>query len=137
MYLGLIINDRDQAIIDIKKLYGNCGFFEKEIVCHHVTLAWRPIGLTHLEELNDLKEKIIKENNGDNFFHVVIDRWGAIDGLSAFGVLLPFTRKLCENEMPHITWGCKAGRRPVESNNIKEWVRVTPLAIPCHLEVCD
>lgn len=131
MYLGLVINDRDQAIIDIKKLYGNCGFFEREIICHHVTLAWRHDDET---ELNKLKKQIMDLYGSDH--SVVIDRWGAIDGLSAFGVLLPFSRKWCENEMPHITWGCKAGRRPVESNSIKEWVRVTPLAIPCHLEVC-
>lgn len=125
-YFGLFIdNETKNTLINYLKTLFNDNFFNKadKLFIDHCTLLHKS-QLNGNEYLYDKLESLIGEQ-----FQLKLIEFGCSTKVSAFKVQLQSNEDLCINEIPHITIATYNGGKPVDSNNITEWVKILPIEI--------
>lgn len=110
------------------------GLYENEIL-HHVTLLHRSNydpEVERSEKVVRFVKRIIADCNQSARMHFVVDGIGCSDKALAYRVKLSTP---CYNKNPHITIGVFNGGRPVDSNDITEWVDIPKMNVDAILEV--
>ena len=127
IYFGLFLNqDIKNKLMNILKSTEYYKILEKadNIYLDHCTLLHCSQNYPKLKEY--LQSKLKCE------FSATITSIGISDKAIAFGVkfsLLRDGRSMCANNHPHITIATFNGGKPVDSNNIKEWIEFPMILI--------
>ena len=120
-YFGLFLDEETKkGLLDVFLTYleeGNSiGYLMNKIYLDHCTLL-------HVSQLHGNSEiyNYLNDRIGEKY-EIVINGIGISDKAVAFRVAKYSV--VCVNEIPHITIATFNGGKPVDSNNIKEWIEL-------------
>lgn len=126
-YFGLFLSEEDrnallQVIID-NPIVSNLVFQRgSTIYLDHCTLLHK--NQNDLEVYNALMDRIMS-NYSDNNYRMIVEGIGISNKAIAFKVALGDSALPCANAKPHITVCTINGGKPVNSNEIMNWIPIT------------